>query len=287
MSSPIEPTTSPTSGPVPTPVPSDPSPADISALAAQLKAMATPSVPAVSINQATVVDVDLTATPPTASITMSGSSTQVDGVRFISGYTPVIGDTIEVITQNASTVILGHVVDIGTATEATGGWNTPVLSSGFTTVGNSNGPVQYRVITDNGVFKMQWKGSVSHSGSNTPIISGANVLATQYRPAAKVSMISARTATDSLVVGLDFGTDGSVTLVGPTLAQSGGGTTSSSGGHSHTVFDDHTHSHGGAVATTSFADSGTDDPGGHTHTGGAPTVAQPTWISFNGIEYFL
>lgn len=293
MSTPVN---MPQSGAVPIPQPG-PAPTDptINALAGQIKTMVdAASTGGVQLIQATVVATALTATPPTVSVNLAGSTVQVDGVTFFDGYTPAVSDNVDVLKQDNAIVIIGHVVDTGTPTATSGGWQTPVLSTGYTTNGNSNGALQYRYVMDNGAPKVQWQGSVAHSGTNTPIISAGNVLAALYRPSNKVSTIAARDPGGGAdVVGLDFGTDGSVTLVGGTTAPAGGsGTTGSTGiadtdsvdppdvttsenpgPHVHGVLNNHSHPMSAS---------------GHTHTtSSSGTVTNPVWVSFNGIEYFL
>lgn len=289
MSTPVN---MPQSGAVPTPQPG-PAPTDstINALAGQIKTMVdAASAGAVQLLQATVVATALTATPPTVSVNLAGSTVQVDGVSFFDGYTPAVSDNVDVLKQDNAIVIIGHVVDTGTATATTAGWQTPVLSTGYTTNGNSNGAIQYRYVLDNGAPKVQWQGSVAHSGTNTPIISGGNVLAALYRPGNKVSKITSRDpGGGSNDVGIDFGTDGSVTLTGGTTGGTSGTTGSTGiadtdsvdppdvttsenpGPHVHGVLNNHSHPMSAS---------------GHTHTTGT-TVTNPVWVSFNGIEYFL
>lgn len=289
MSTPLDLTAQPTTNPVPTLVPGDPTAGQIRDLAAQLVSMATPSQPALNLSQGIVVDTNLGGTPPTVSITLSGSATQIDSVRFMSGYTPTVGDTVQVLKQDSNVLIMGHTTDIGTPTATTGGWIEPALSSGFTTVGNSNGRLKCRIVTDNGVFKIQWKGSVAHTGTNIVVVSAANMVATGLSlPSDKVSMTTARSADGGMVqVGVDFGTDGSVTLVGANSTSIGATNTTSPVTNLVDTQSTVSHSHGGAVTTATI----THDDGSHghvvdPHSHSLPSSA-PTWVSFNGIEYFL
>jgi hypothetical protein len=289
MTTPSNPTPDATSGPVPAPVPSgSPTDADIRALAAQLTSMADSGV-ACSLSQGTVVATSPTTSPPTASITLSGSTTQVDGVRFLSSYSPQVNDTVQVLKQGGSLLILGHTADLGTSTATSGGWQTPTLSSGFTTNGNSNGNLQYRLVMDNGLWKVQWIGSVAHSGSNTTIIA-AGVIPSQFRPTAKRSILVPRDVQGgSNVAQIDFGTDGSVALVGGTTVP--GGSTTSAGGHSH--YDGYSDTQLSGYLSQAGSDLGhahylgyTDTQGDHSHTMSL-TVSAPTWLSFNMVSYFI
>lgn len=277
----------PTATPQATQVASGQQSSEISQLVDQLAKPDIPFDPA-TIRKGTITASNPTNTPPDVSLTISGDdTTTVDAVRYLDSYSPVVGDTVLIIKQGTDIVVLGQINDGGTGTAS--GWITPTpLGTGFSNNGNSNGNPAYRLIVDNGDLKIQWKGSVAKTGTATALCT----MPTGYRPASTRNVLTARDpgggAND---VQLQFNTDGTVVVVGGTTvpAMAGGGTTSSAGGHSHTVFDDHTHSHQGYVPVTSFVDSGTDTQGSHTHTGGTPTatVTFPTWISLNGVEYFL
>lgn len=266
MSSPVDLSNQPSSGPVPAPAPSsDPTEAEINALAAQLQAMMD-NGPAATMAQATVVATALTATPPTCSINLSGSTTQIDGVRFLSNYTPVVNDTVSVIKQTGSVLIIGHTADTGTSSATTAGWT----ASGIT-------GISYRKVMDNGAWKVQFMGSGTASSSSL------FTLPTGFHPAAtrKIHVVLDNNASTWLQVT----TGGVCTLVAPP----GGGTTGSTDdGHQHTNTDDHTHSHGGAVAVTSFADSTALASGvSHTHTipGGSLTFSNTVYLDSK--EFFL
>lgn len=264
MSSPIDLTNQPSSGPVPQPAPaSDPTEAEINALAAQIMAMAD-NGPSATVAQATVVATALTATPPTCSINLSGSTVQIDGVRFLSNYTPVVNDTVSVLKQSGSVLIIGHTADTGTSSATTAGWTDTGITG-----------IQYRKVMDSGAWKVQFIGS--GTASSTSLFT----LPTGFRPSG-TRLLPVVLAGNALC-WMQVTTGGVCTLV----PQPGGGSSGSAGSHTHTVFDDHTHSHGGAVAVTSFADSGTDDPGGHTHTipGGSLTFSNTLYLDSK--EFFL
>lgn len=290
MSTPITPADN--AAPVPQQQPSTDT-AEIRALAMQLTAMTT-SPPGAVLSQAVVTAVDLAGTPPTATITLSGSTTPVPGVRFLSSYTPVVSDTVQVVKQSNSILILGHTADTGTASATDGGWQTPSLASGFTTNGNSNGPAQYRRVMDNGVWKVQWIGSLGHTGTSTTILSAA--LPANYRPSAKRSILVSRDVQGgSNVAQIDFNTDGTMSLVGATTGPSGT-TGTESANHTHFLGSSDTqlsgylsqggsdlgHAHGLGTSYTEVYASNT-----HTHTLSGATVVDPTWIGLNHVEYFL
>lgn len=302
MTTPVNPVDMSTSGPVPTPVPVSPTDGDIAALIDQLRAMTASGVTA-SLSQGVVVATSPASSPPTATITLSGSSVQIAGIRFLSSYTPVVNDTVQVLKQGGSLLILGHTADLGTATATTGGWSTPSLSSGFTTNGNSNGAVKYRKVMDNGLWKVQLIGAVARS-SGTTIMAAGQLPA----PSSKRSLLVPRDVQGgSNVAQVDIGTDGSMTLIGSTTAPSGGGSIdlgtsgTESANHTHFLGDSDTqlsgydsqagsdlgHAHGLGTSTTEVYASNT-----HTHdlgsaTAPASTVTAPTWVGFNNVEYFL
>lgn len=271
MSTPITPSPDATSGPVPEPAPAgSPTSSEINALAAQIGKLAADPTASTVLSQGVITAVALTATPPTCSLTLSGGTTVVDGVQFVQTYTPVVNDIVLVGKQGNGLIVIGTVA---TGSSTSGMWVAPTLSSGFTTNGNSNGALMYRYVLDNGDMKIQWKGSVAHTGSNTAIISAANGPANH--PSAKVSRVTARdVGSGTHAVGLDFNTDGSVSVVAPTVQSAhlhalGTSDVQLSGYLSLAGSDlGHAHGLGNSIGTTS-------------------SVADPTWISFHGIEYFL
>lgn len=292
-----------------------------------------------TIRKGTVTAIAKTATPPTLSVQISGdTTTTIDGVRYIEGYNPVVGDVVQLFKQGTDLNAFGKIAEA--FSEST--WTLAPLGSGWTHNGYSGGNVMYRKVWDHGSPKMVWKGVAARSGG-TAVLSAA--LASTYRPAALRPLLAARTGVGgSNAVKLDFAADGSVTMVGGTTAPNGGttstsadhthqiqnsdhfhGDTSSEGSHTHGIANnDHNHGsptgttsgHSHSIATTTHKHGSAADgePGGttsvnnhahsiptssHTHgTNGAlsdgahshtadPSVDDPTWISFNGIEYYL
>lgn len=193
MSTPANMSPDPSSGPVPAPQPSgSPTEAEIRALAAQLQAMARTSPP-LTLDQGTVVDVSLDGTPPTCSITLAGSSTQIDGVRYMNSYTPVITDTVVVLRQNGSPLVIGHTADVGTATASGGGWVAATLTG-----------VSYRRVMDAGVWKVQFMG---HGNATSTSLFTLPVL---YRPS--VQRITNIAFTANAASRLIVNTDGTVVV---------------------------------------------------------------------------
>lgn len=282
MTTPSDPTNT---NPIPMPAPSGtPTDAEIRALAQQLQSMSTPDFTAAALLKGVVVSSNLTVQPSTASITLMGSSTQIDNVMIADNVTAVAGDVVNVTMQGSNIQITGRVA---AGAGDNGGWTDATLSSGFTHNGDSGGNVQYRLIQDNGAAKMQWRGVAAVANSNTTVVSG---LGTSFRPSVQRKLIVARGMGNGnafLDVQLQFTTSGTVVLQGNTytfpahthsLGQSDSQDTAS------TV----SHSHGGAVAVSTI----THDDGFHSHamgnsTGTSGATALPDWVSFNGVEYFL
>ncbi|MFJ2717401.1 hypothetical protein [Streptomyces sp. NPDC087437] len=102
-------------------------------------------------------------------------------------------------------------------------WITPSLATGYAHNGNSNGNVRYRSYVDRGTRYMEWDGGASRvAGTQTTNILNA-VLAAQYRPADRASLVTARNSTSIAGVSgsshafhsvkVDFNQDGTVSLV--------------------------------------------------------------------------
>lgn len=241
-----------------------------------------------------VVSIEL----PTLTVQLGGdTSGAVAGVRFIDSYSPVVGDTVFMVKNGPDIFVFGQVNS--TSTGSANGWTAPPLQPNVTTNGNGNGPVEYRVIVDNGDYKLQLRGSVALSAGQTVLF----VLPAGARPTYKRSFPVARNPVGSAVDQVDFQTDGTVRLVAsnvglasvsvnaggndtnstqqPNVAASGdvaGGFTDTAAGTNHRHICA-LHSHG------IFAHSHTIND--HTHTTTNTNVSSPTWVSLNGIEMFL
>lgn len=233
---------------------------------------------------------DFQGSPPTITVNIGGdASVEVADVRIINTYSPEIGHTVLLIKQGSQIFALGHLADLAatTTSSGSGGWVQATLSNG-SHGGNENGDIYYRRILDHGSWKIQWRGGWTVSG--TAMIATAQALAEEFRPTSRRSLLAARQAVGSVATRLDFNTDGTVTLVGDTTAPAsattsgdvlpgGGGygtdvrlsgylsQAGSDLGHSHIVNNNHDHGFSG---------------GSHTH-----AVAAPTWVSLNGLEYFI
>ena len=62
----------------------------------------------VSFHWATVVDKDVSSTPKTCSVTLSGSTTVLSGLRYLHAYNPTIGDVVLVLVNDKDLIVFGH-----------------------------------------------------------------------------------------------------------------------------------------------------------------------------------
>jgi hypothetical protein len=262
-------------------------------LAAQITQMSKLGFDPLTIRKGIIASVNDATTPPTVSINISGdTSTLVAQVRTLNNYTPLVNQTVLVAKQGTEIFLLGSIASINPSgvalgQEASNGWQKATLTNGSHN-GNGNGDVFYRRVMDHGSWKMQWRGGWSPAGA-TVMIDTADALDPDYRPASSRSLLVARNQTASNVAKLDFLSTGLVNLVGGTTAPTGSASIDSS---------DHSHGGGTGGALSGYnSQAGTDlghshsiSTSSHNHGGTANlsiTVAAPTWISLNGIEYFL
>lgn len=97
-------------------------------------------------------------------------------------------------------------------------WTTPALVTGYTQNGNSNGTVQYRVITELGEKKVEWRGGLNLTyasgvlaNSGQPFTTTINALA---QPASGLRSLSAAcSATSSAQLSLKWDTNSSGTCM--------------------------------------------------------------------------
>jgi hypothetical protein len=163
---------------------------------------------------------------------------------------------------------------------------------------------------------VQLRGGVTLSGTQTALWT----MPADVRPVVNLlPLLCARNPDGgSAVAQLQVNANGTMVLAAPTTgvtgtASSGGGTTgntaasgttSQHNGHKHFIFSYNLHPHvsgmpGGmkdvitdALTDTNGTHTHTFNDGGHTHstpnhTHSMTSVAHPTWLSFNGIEYIL
>lgn len=249
-----------------------------------------------------------------ASLTLSAqiggdTSTTVDGIRYFDSYSPVVGDTVQILKQGSDLVALGQVNDSSTGTA--NGWVQPTLGSGFT---HSADPVQYRLLVDAGEPTIQLRGSMTHTGTNTALWT----MPVGFRPASNRVLLIPRDNTQSNVAQLLVNADGTMVLGGPTtgVAASSGGptgartnvdpgtanTSSVTPGNTGSTDVNHTHfsSDGPNPATpsswTTQINTGftlhSHTSAAHNHVGGVhqhalDLVAHPTALWVHGIRYIL
>jgi hypothetical protein len=248
-----------------------------------------------TIVKGTITAINSTGSPPTVTATISGATdTAVPDIRLLNNYSPVVGHTVLMGKVGADLFVLGHIADQSGAsvTNGAGGWIKATLSAGSHNA-DSQGDVCYRRILDNGSWKMQWQGGWTVSG--TTIISAMDTI---YRPRAKRPLLSARQfSTGALACHVVFHTSGLVEIQGQTQNAGNNGTVSGEVSYvdpndfttyvdpiDSTTFDtDHSH---GVIGGHDHGVVGGHD---HTFSGGSHThpVTAPTWVSLNGLEYFL
>lgn len=265
-------------------------------LAAQIAKMTKLPFDPVNVRKGVVAGVADTATPPTVSLNLSGDTESiVTEVRTLNNYTPLVGQTVLVAKQGNEIFILGAIASINpkTASDATtsdNGWTKAVLTNG-THNGGGNGDVYYRRVLDHGSWKMQWRGGWAPSGSNTTMLSSGDALDPDYRPASLRSVAVTRNSDGSVYLRMDFAADGTIAYLNgtPRILTTGdlGGSANSAGSHAHSFED--------WFSATEHFTNGTASAGSHTHGidtgshshGGFTDIGTPTWVSLNGVEYFL
>jgi hypothetical protein len=265
----------------------------------------------VTVRKAIIGSVNDSTTPPTVSLNISGDTeTLVSQVRTLNNFTPLPGQTVLLAKQGAEIFLLGAIAGVSPYTvnsTADNGWQLAILAGGLHGP-NSLGNVYYRRVLDHGSWKMQWRGGWDPQGGTTMI----TALDPDYRPSARRSVSCARNPVGQNSVTMNFDTSGICYITGDTTAPSAstsvtvntggptatnstspnGGTSSADLSHNHADFDA-----SGATGVTSlththtiFVDSHNHGISTHSHTGsGSTTVttASPTWVSLNGVEYFL
>ncbi len=271
---------------------------EIRALAQQLEKSSSLGFDPMTLVKGTVTAVDFAGSPPTVSIQISGdTTTTVSNVRVLDSYSPQVGHTVLIAKQGADILIIGHVADLAanTAAGGAGSWTKATLTAGSHN-GDSQGDVFYRRILDNGSWKMQWRGAWTVSG--TFMINTGQALPVGWRPAQKRTVAVARnTSGGAATAQMTFHTDGRVELTGGTTAAnsstiSGDVGFTSSGGSTGSADTSHNHiGDSGGVTGVTFQAHSHSVSAGHDHGffGGSHThtVSSPSWVSLNGVEYFI
>jgi hypothetical protein len=266
-------------------------------LAAQMAQMSKLGFDPMTMRKAIIGSVSDTTSPPTVSLNISGDTdTLVTQVRTMNNFTPLVGQTVLLAKQGTEIFLLGAIAatnpySVGGAGTTDNGWQQATITNG-SHGGNSNGNIYFRRVLDHGSWKMQWRGGWAPGGS-TILIGAANALDTDFRPSSKRSVLAAREIqTGATALQFDFNTDGTVTLVGSTQTAASATVSVSVGGStdSRDTASTVSHNHGGAIATSTI----THDDGFHSHSWSDSTssshthaVTAPSWVSLNGVEYFL
>jgi hypothetical protein len=162
-------------------------------LVTELTSSLSDPVSRVTLVKGTVTAWDATGTPPSVTINLSGDTTDIPGVRYQGGYSPVVGDTVDIMKQGTALMVIGRKHDGGT--DAENGWINPVAS------------IWYRRIVSNGSLKLEFKGSGFASGTALFTLPATPV---NYRPSAqRVLTVAFGTNAASRLI---FNTNGTVVL---------------------------------------------------------------------------
>ncbi len=149
-----------------------------------------------TLRKGTVASIESTGTPPTVTVTLSGSATTIPGVRYLDSYSPVAGDTVHLLKQTSDVLILGQVNNTP-PNPAANGWQT-------------SGGVSYRKVLDNGDFKVQFKGSFTVSGTTLFTLADSS-----YFPSVPRTLTAGRNGEATSVL-VQISTSGVVTISGGT-----------------------------------------------------------------------
>lgn len=240
-----------------------------------------------TLRKGTVASIESTGTPPTVTVTLSGSATTIPGVRYLDSYSPVAGDTVHLLKQTSDVLILGQVNNTP-PNPAANGWQT-------------SGGVSYRKVLDNGDFKVQFKGSFTVSGTTLFTLADSS-----YFPSVPRTLTAGRNGEATSVL-VQISTSGVVTISGGTQtlgttdpggnganatglntggASAGTAHVHSMNNHGHSI-NDHNHTLGGHGHSI---DDHNHDMANHGHSiddhNHTLTLALPTTVYFDGLEFF-
>lgn len=275
-------------------------------LATQIADMTKLGFDPMTIRKGIIASVSDATSPPTVSLNISGDvGTLVSEVRLLNNYTPLVGQTVLLAKQGTEIFLLGSIASdnphvAAQSSESGNGWTTLSPSNGSS--GSGDNAIRYRRVMDHGSWKMQWRGEWNPAGSSTMIASG-QALDTDYRPGGRRALAAARDASGATTLRMEFSSDGTVTMwqSAPTINNTGDiGTSTGSAGsfsigsHSH-GYDDNYGANGEFISSDGTYSAGGFSVGSHTHAGytvthnhgGTTQIAAPSWISLNGLEYFL
>ncbi len=269
-----------------------------------------------TLRKGTVSSIESTGTPPTVTVTLSGSTTTIPGVRYLDSYAPVVNDVVIFLKQTSDVLIIGQIA--GQFAESV--FTDVPLDNGNGHNGNGEGNFQIRRVWDHGAWRVDLRGGINYVANNI-----VDDLDPKYRPtgATRRTLLCARNAAGTTSVKVDFNADGTVSMVKASAA--GNSDTHNHGSHDHSIPDsshthgshehvipntDHFHSgtttvvsgHEHGIPNTSHSHSGTTNvttPNTSTHNHGGTNgttpnddthshaIDDPLWISFNGLHYYL
>lgn len=273
---------------VPAPAPDgSPTDQDIRDLVGTLAKQSDDGISYATIRKAYVSGVHGETNPPTINVQFptpsGGTSVDITNVRYLDSYSPNGGDNIVVIKQGQEILALGQIKDNNsTSGGVPNGWQ-------------SSGDCRFRLVVDNGDFKVQMQGSFAVSGSNLFVLPAA------YRPLADRQFVVASNNNNGYNRVNVSWTTGQVSLVSPQFHQpadpvdpgdsttfndaggsswygGGWGSTGSGGadGHYHAT-DVYAHSHYTGAHNHGIV-------GSHAH---GVTVNMPSRVWFDNCEFFL
>ncbi|MFF4952278.1 hypothetical protein [Streptomyces chattanoogensis] len=152
-------------------------------------------------------------------ITVIRGTDTYPSVRLLSGYTsPAVNDTVEIMRTLGGWICLGALQTVNPVSV----WNTVSMATGFSSNGNSNGTVQYRVVKLYGGSFVEWRGGIGITYSGNSIQNGGNFLASALPSSARppslrtVIVPCSASSSSSLSLKVDFKTDGTTGIVGTT-----------------------------------------------------------------------
>jgi hypothetical protein len=211
MTLPIQPNVDPMAPPVASPSGQQKTDDEIRQLATALA----PEDPGPSLSgvKAIVTAVNLGGAGSRPSVTVTLGGVSVPDVAIASNYTPYVGDTVVLAKQMNSYVALFRISsESSKSTPTEGGWIQATLKSGHTHY-DTNNPVMYRRVMNNGSWQMEWKGMFNKQAGNDDFLNAA--LATDYRPAAQRSMACGRSfLSGRSTLRLDAYVDGTLKFFG-------------------------------------------------------------------------
>ena len=241
----------------------------IRALAAEIAKKTLLDFDPATVRKGTVASIQATAEPPTLTVTISGDTLEIPGIRYLDSYAPETGDVVLIIKQGTDLFALGQIASVFSESE----WVTVTLQGGFSHNGNLNGNMQVRRVWDHGAWRVDIQGGVNVPGGGVTVTN----LPANYRPvsAQRRTVIAARDANGSNVVKVDIENSGNVNLVGGTTGSHSHAVNISDNEHTHQIQESsHVHpQHDHSIGITDNAHSHGIPNTEHAHTGTTTVVS--------------